>query len=372
MNHFSDDWKKLKHIVLYGYGNVGKACFNKIKSDFSVDFIMDKDTEKLKICVADVPALSPKDGLAALDGQKIIVMTGGRVYQEISDFLKNEGLEEFKDYCGIESFITYWYWEVKGLNCVMELHSALTMDCTLKCKNCNMFVPFYEKSVTYDLNRLKEDFDALFKYVDYVFCYTLLGGEPFLYKQIGEFVQYLAESYRDKIGTIKIITNGTLLPKQETLDALRKFNVWVSVSDYTECVPYQKRLGELRQIFENNGVDYTIAKQSKWLAFGFPNAPVSVDKANCAAHMKSCSPIFHGYNDKKIFYCHVAWSAEKIGKYVLQEKDFVDLEKLPVSDRHVIAEHCLGNIKDGYVSFCRVCGGCGKDNENVVPAGEQE
>ncbi|MBQ9539582.1 MAG: 4Fe-4S cluster-binding domain-containing protein, partial [Treponema sp.] len=99
-------------------------------------------------------------------------------------------------------FITHWYWSIKGLNCVMELHTALSMNCSLKCKSCNMFVPFYEKSLTYDLNQIKEEVDTLFKYVDYVFCYTLLGGEPFLYKHFDEVLQYIAGSYRDKIGTM--------------------------------------------------------------------------------------------------------------------------------------------------------------------------
>ena len=371
MKFFSDDWGSLKHIVLYGYGTVGKSCLKKMQSDFSVDFIMDRDTEKSGRHISGIPVYAPEDGLAALAGQKIIVMTGGRVYLEISSFLRGRGLEEFKDYCSIEFFITHWYWEAKGMNCVMELHSAITMNCTLKCKHCNMFVPFYERNVTYDIDHLKDDADMLFKYVDYVFCYTLLGGEPFLHAHIGEFIRYLAETYGDKIGTIKIVTNGTLLPGPETIEVLRKYPVWVSISDYTGCVPYGERLGELRRIFDENAVDYTVSGLGKWLAFGFPDNPVCIGEDACASHMRECSPIFHGYNDKKIFYCHVAWSAQKIGRYALQEKDFVDLKRLPFSERHVIAEHCLGEIKVGYVSFCRVCGGCGKDNTNYVPVGEQ-
>ncbi len=371
MNKLSDDWKDLSDVVLYGYGTVGKSCLGKIKNDFNVSFIIDRNADALTNLTDGIPVYKPEDGLHRTKGHKIVVMAGGRAYLEIADFLKSTGLVEFKDFCGIEYLITWWYWDVKGMNCVMELHSALTMDCTLKCKNCNMFVPFYKENIVYEIGQVKEEIDRLFKYVDYVFCYTFLGGEPFLHNGIGEIISYIGASYGDKIGKIKVITNGTILPKKETMDILRKYDVWVSISDYTACVPYKKKLDELCSFFAENGVNYSVAKQEKWLSFGFPRVPFNISPKKCAAHMRECSPIFHGHNDGKVFYCHVSWSAEKIGRYTLQEKDFVDLARLPLADRHVIAEHCLGEIEDGYVSFCRLCGGCGRDNRNEIVPGEQ-
>lgn len=371
MKMFSDDWDNLTKVVLYGFGTVGKACIDKMKQDFHVDFMLDRNADKLGGGYGGIPIISPEEGLAALDGQKIIVMTGGRVYRELSEYLKRKGLVEFKDFCGIEAFITWHYWETKRQNCIMELHTAITMDCTLKCRNCNMFVPFYGKSVTYDIARLKAEVDRLFVYVDYVFCYVLLGGEPFLHKGIGELIDYIGTAYGSKVGKIKVITNGTVLPSPETVRILKEKNVWVSISDYTGSVPYGKRLDELRGMLEEHGVDYSVMKQDTWLSFGFPTEPANIGKEKCAAHMRECSPIFHGYNDGKVFYCHVSWSAEKIGKHALEKKDFVDLKELPVSDRHAIAEHCLGLVEDGYVSFCRLCGGCGKDNSCTVVPGEQ-
>lgn len=371
MNKLSDDWKDLSDVVLYGYGTVGKSCLGKIKNDFNVSFIIDRNAEALSKLTDGIPVYKPDDGIPRAKGHKIVVMTGGRAYLDIAEFLKSAGLVEFKDFCGIEYLITWWYWDVKDMNCVMELHSALTMDCTLKCKNCNMFVPFYKDKVSYEIDRIKDEIGRLFMYVDYLFCFTMLGGEPFLYEGIGELVRYIGDVYKDRIGTIKIITNGTVVPKPDVVDILSRYKVFVSISDYTGCVSYQKKLEEVEKTFDRSGVNYIVTRQDKWLAFGFPETPARIGKGECAAHMRECSPIFHGYNDKKVFYCHVSWSAEKIGRYVLQEKDFVDLETLPLSSRHVIAEHCLGEIRDGYVSFCQLCGGCGRDNRNEVVPGEQ-
>lgn len=364
-------WENITHIVLYGYGTVGKACLGKMKSDFKIDFIIDRNAENIGNSIGSIPIYTPESGLGLVGDRKIIVMTGGRAYLEIAEYLKNAGLKEYENFSGIEPFITWWYWGIREQNCVMELHTALTMRCTLKCKDCNMFVPFYEKNIEYSVEQLKKEIGILFSYIDYLFCYTLLGGEPFLYKGIGEIIEYIAEVYGNKVGTIKVITNGTVIPSPETIRILQKHNVWVSISDYTAAVPYEKKLSELCGILKTSRIDYSVANQKRWRSFGFPVRHVNIDDAYCAMHMRECSPIFHGYNDGKVFYCHVAWSAEKIGRYHLKDKDFVDLRKLRLASRHIIAEHCLGEIEDGYVSFCQFCGGCGKDNMNEVMAGVQ-
>lgn len=367
----SSDWNNIYHIVLYGYGTVGKSCLNKIKKDFKVDYIIDRNVDEIGDSISDISVVSPEKGLADRTTQRIIVMTGGRVYLEISNYLRDIGLKEYQDYCSIEHFITEWYWKNRKENCVMELHSAVTMDCTLKCKNCNMFVPYYIDKVYYDVNSVKEEIDLLFEYVDFCFCYTLLGGEPFLHKRIIEVIKYLGDRFADQIGKIKIITNGTIIPDDEIMGELKRYDVWVSISDYTGVVPYNDKLRQLCNRFDKYGIDYSVAKQDKWLAFGFPQNPFCFDIGDCAQHMRECSPIFHGYNDKKVYYCHVAWSAEKIGKYSLEESDYIDLTTLDKKDRHIIAEHCLGRIKNGYISFCRLCGGCGRDNLREVVPGEQ-
>ena len=90
--------------------------------------------------------------------------------------------------------------------------------------------------------------------------------------------------------------------------------------------------------------------------------------------MISCSPVFHGVNEGKYYYCHVAWSAEKSGLFQLSDDDYIDLTKVDPhkpEDRRRVVLHSLGMMDKGYVSLCRYCGGCGSDNTNYVMAGVQ-
>ena len=366
----TDDWESITDVILYGYGAVGKACLGSIRKSFSVAYIIDNDIEKQGQRVQDLCIYSVAKGIEKRANRKIIVLTGGRVYLEISNELRRRGLEEYKDFCSIEFFITEWYWKYKKQNCLMEIHTAITMQCTLKCRYCNMFVPYYSDKLIYSLRVLQSEFDLLFKKIDFIFCLTLLGGEPLLHPNFSEIIQYLCKKYRDKIGVIKVITNGTVVPKDDVLETMKLCPIWISVSDYTEQVNYVEKMEAFKSSLEKYSIDYTIVKMKQWSDFCFPHRLINIK--NCKEHMKACAPIFHGYNDNKIYYCHVAWSAEKIGRIKLSETDYVDLRDVANDDsRHNIARHCLGIMENGYVSFCQVCGGCGKDNFRRVIAGEQ-
>jgi hypothetical protein len=90
--------------------------------------------------------------------------------------------------------------------------------------------------------------------------------------------------------------------------------------------------------------------------------------------MTSCAPLFHGINGKKVYYCHIIWSAEQAGLYTVPEQDYIDLEKLQPDnpdDRSKLIRYCAGQCERGFLGLCMLCGGCGEDNTFVIPVGEQ-
>ena len=367
-----ENWNDLKRVILYGYGTVGMGCINKIHQDFDVDFVIEKNPNKQGFLNDGTPVLSLEEGLEKRSNQKIIVMTGERVYQEIAKELTSKGLVEYEEFCSIEEFITNWYWLQKQQNCIMELHMALTMKCTLKCKNCNMFVPYYKMPVYYEINQIKSELDLLFSMVDCVFCLTFLGGEPLLYSELNELLTYINNKYNKNIGSIKIVSNGTITPPKNLLKVCQAMPVWFSISDYTDTVPYRDKLELTIQKLKEYGIPYVHNKDMMWSSFGFPNSELSISKEKAPAHMNNCSPICHGYNDGRVYFCHMSWSAEKSGNYRLCEDDYIDLQKVAYEDRRKIALHCyIRTNQKRYISFCQNCGGLGKDNKMFVTAGEQ-
>ena len=111
----------------------------------------------------------------------------------------------------------------------------------------------------------------------------------------------------------------------------------------------------------------------KWKNFYFQGEKQGVKFSSCREHMLTCNPIFRGVNDNKFYYCHIVWSAVQVGLLPECDSDFIELDKMwTEEEKKELLMYDLGIMKNGYVSLCQYCGGCGVDNTNIIPAGIQE
>lgn len=373
MIRLTDDWNSIDTIIIFGWGRYGQEMFDILKKDFTIACIIDNDDKKSGTFFEDIPILSLERAGQEIEKHKIIVTTLEKAYGSISDELNNIGLKEFRDYCKVESFVTEWYWRFRKEVTLFEVHTTITTRCTLKCENCNMFMPYYENPGDFSYEQIVTDIDLLFSVIDYVYNFEFLGGEPFLYKDLNRILDYISGHYGNRIGRLGIITNGTVNPDVETWELLRRYGVKITISDYTDKVPYKKKLEEFIECAKQFNVAYRLRKDSEWRDFGFPQK--KLDIKDIRKHMLCCGPVFHGLNDGKLYYCHVAWSAEKSDLYKLADTDYINLKNInknDIKDVKKLLAHCLGDMEGGYVSLCRFCGGCGSDNQASIPAGIQK
>ena len=89
-------------------------------------------------------------------------------------------------------------------------------------------------------------------------------------------------------------------------------------------------------------------------------------------HRKECGVTWRGLNEKKIYYCNVIWSAEKAGLYKTSPQEYLNLEELynGKTAKEEALSFVLGDVEKE-INFCKLCGGCGADNQTIVPAGIQ-
>ena len=374
VKRLGSEWKNISTIVVYGMGAVADRFLDKILQDFQVPYIIDYKKQGKKY--HDIPVISYemlRENIRQ-EKYKIVVMTSQRVYSEIKRILEADNFVEMEDFCRIELFAIEWYRANRNMMNILQVNTAVTTWCTLNCEKCNMFMPYYGERKHYTLTEMKEDIDILLKYVDYTFLYSFLGGEPFLNKDLKNIISYIGDTYSDRIGKLGITTNGTVVPDDETLYQIKKYQVTVNISDYTAVVPYQEKLDRLIDVLKKWEIAYIRNHMTEWKDFGFPNKPFHWGKEGGHDHMKSCSPLFHGINDKKFYYCHVIWSADKAGIYTAPESDYIDLTELEPdneADKKKVWRYALGDCERGFLGFCMVCGGCGEDNDKAVVAGIQ-
>ena len=372
-SELTDDWKYISELVVYGFGKVAHDNIDFFKSSFNIAYIVDSDKEK---CNCEFKGISVKhvdDVKDDLKNYKIVIMTANRNAALVGEDLEKFGLQSGKDFCSMEQFLTEWFWNYKKKVCLMEVHSTITSRCTLKCKHCNMFMPYYREHVDYTAKDILEDLELLFRHVDYIVAYEILGGEPLINGELADMIRQIGDRYGNRIGNIGIITNGTLLPDEQLIEISKKYNVKYDFSDYTDVVDYKKRFDSAVKIVSDAGLRYSVNRSLRWCDFGFPVNNRMYDFDKVREHMLSGGPIFHGLNDGKYYYCHVSWSADKAKLLKTVPDDYVDLRVLNDDEnaKEMILEHSKGNLAKGFVKLCKICGGCGNDNTEFVKAAQQ-
>lgn len=370
LGKLTKDWSSIKNIVIYGAGTVSKICeklFDNV--DIHITCVIDRDKEKQGKEWNGIPIISFENAQKKAAGEKIVVMAAHAAYNNIANFLNEQGLVEFRDYCRIGQFICEWFWNARGMNCVYHVDMTVTTKCTFNCKHCNMFIPYYKECRNFSFEELKENIDLFFERIDYAAYFGLIGGEPMLNPVLKDVIIYLEENYRNQFGKISYASNGGALPSDELLAIMQKYDVHIVVSDYSKVIPYKGQIEKLENKFREYHINYDIKPSLEWCDFGFPEHPYKRNEQQLKEHLKYCRPEWNGLNDGKFYYCNVSWSAEKSGRFKLSPEDFIVLKNVDPQDKREC--HKLVELSRGTSSFCRVCGGCGRDNVDYVTAGIQ-
>lgn len=135
-----------------------------------------------------------------------------------------------------------------------NLTILLTSRCTLKCKLCATYAPQNKKPCHYDSKIIMASVDKYFASMGDVCLFTLSGGEPLLHPDLVRMVQHFKQ-YASRMEKFEIITNGTIVPSEALLLALKEIpNVDVMIDDYGKNI--SKKVDDVVMAFEKYGIRY--------------------------------------------------------------------------------------------------------------------
>lgn len=250
----------------------------------------------------------------------------------------------------------------------------ISLRCTLKCKLCLVFAPYYSNPCDYPFEEISRSVDAYFELIDSCGTLNIQGGEPLMHKDLCRIIAKVAE-YRERIGKILITTNGTLLPSDELMDVLREFKQFlqVNISDYGPEL--SKRVPDLVSLFENNGIPYRVINYhgedlhfGGWLDFTDHTLKHHTEE-DLIENAKEC-----GYRNggnlairrNELYFCYRVARRIELGIVEKNEKSCIDLfDERTIEEKR---ENIKQMLNAPYTPGCAYCVGKRKDAVHHLPA----
>lgn len=238
---------------------------------------------------------------------------------------------------------------------------SVTEVCNLRCKECTSLMPCYQFPRHFEYESILSDAHKLLhgRLFSHIF---IEGGEPFLWEHLPHLVQELCAV--PELMLVIIVTNGTVIPNVDMLDALQNPKVLVRISDYGRISKKEQLMGMLRKRHINCAL--TLQKWYKASAFT-KEAKTSeqfkhVIESCCKLQGHGAEYVLNG----KLFRCPIQGNLHELGIFPSSDLDYVDLR---VDDGPELQEKITKFFTQMHIpKICRHCNGRGYTGIEVPPA----
>lgn len=369
-----------KNIVIYGAGMIGGRIYDAVSKLTRMTVTGFFDSDKSKTEYKNLPVYRKEELKKYVDGKNTVIIIG--LPDEIGCKVKNELISVYgidQTLCKLYSEFIMYDFPIITLyqnNKVFldTISMIVTEECTLKCEKCAIMLPYFGKIHSYPLHKLKQEADILFDKVDFIGNFTLTGGEPLLSRELVSLIQYIGEKYRSKIGSFKIITNGTVIPAADLLHVMRRYDMAAEISDYTSGLPAIKdRVEQVKELFESSGIKTYLLSAMQWVDFGFETVEHHYSCSQLRCFFDQCHTRCRGYADGKIRYCINAYFSERTLYGTEDDNNSFDMNAMDSSPetRKKLVEFDMGFNKNGFLRMCRHCNGTIGINQHFIEVGRQ-
>lgn len=358
-------------FLIWGAGEYGRDFCRRYKANIPVlGFI--EDSAEIPQQIMGFPVYAPKHVGECFGKHRIIVAEkrNARLH-EIDSYLNSAGWRQNENYFHAKFFEAVYGAYVQDRAILNYVEMSITEVCSLRCKNCSLFMPYYSSPQHMPLDKIKTDADLLLKKIDGTFHFRLLGGEPLLHPELEQVISYIVDQYREKIDYFDIATNGTIMPNADILRLCRNGNITIAISDYAINNSYTKNVADLVSLLEQAGVNYQRNRFEKWYEIGFPlNHDETISHAEKSKLFEECATQWRSFYNGKLFFCSVCASAQRGGLTEGRESDYYDFRG--AINKKELLYFNLGINPNGANSLCGLCKGyMPSANRRFVKAGEQ-
>jgi hypothetical protein len=364
-----------KNIVIYGFGITGKW----LSTIFEGKFFIDTDIKKWGDSFNGISVFSPEK-LSHLNPNTDIVLVSvvdifdvipllnyyGVSWISLSEVMSGQPLIIEKNITNeSDDFLRYSVETV--LKCqdaylsedqfyLRSVDLVITEKCTLKCKDCANLMQFYETPVNYGVESIVNGLVSLAASTNFIHEVRVIGGEPFLNKDIYEVLDKISNI--DNINKIIIYTNGMIPPKEDFVSVFDKNKIIFSITDYAEL---GRNLEKTKAILDKYAIPYRIHPPEHWTDSGrILDTKINSEDAK-ELFAKCCGKNLYTLIGEKLYRCPFAANADQLKAIPDHESNYVDVNNGGL----VIKEFSYGIDS---IDACAYCPGRSFDSPIIKPA----
>ena len=242
---------------------------------------------------------------------------------------------------------------------IPSIDLILTEKCTLNCADCANLMPYFTSPKDSSLDQMMSSLAILLDKIDVLTELRVLGGEPFIFKKIDEVLKYAI--LEKKIKYIVIYTNGTIVPRAETLEVLKNDKIILEITNYKEL---SKNFEKLINTCKKMDINFLIREiDGDWDDSANIIEPTRTSKENKEIFDECCAKYLYTLMHGKLYRCPFSASLDAIKKISLEENNSQEIDKK--TSKKDIQEYVYGTK---YPDACQYCQGRSKLLSRVKPA----
>ncbi len=347
-------------IAIWGAGRFGSYIGRKLIEKHTIICYIDNNAENIEN-VLGIRVVSPAEYMENYVQKVDAVLIAVLDYNEIQEQVCRMGIEKF----GIIDRLVYRYHleiaddiledcgivfqsDYAGKKFRMKKLETNVVDfCNLNCKGCSHFSNLYPHGAAVGYESFERDIIHLSREA-FIGHFDLLGGEAFLSERLADYIVCLRR-YMPKT-TITIVSNGTLIPRQnpELLSCIRKNQVLVSITEYP---PTSKLRSEIISTLEEAGIMYEFRKVAE--TFG-KNIDLTGGNDPYKAQLECRQSRCHFLRNGKIYKCPFSALGGNFFNHYNIPLHFE--EGIDIYDEKIDLGQALKKLDAEPIALCKYCG----------------
>lgn len=242
----------------------------------------------------------------------------------------------------------------------------ITERCSLKCNDCSNLMQYYKKPQNCNLEEVLRTIEVFCNYMDEVFEFRVIGGEPFMHKDFHLVVKKLID--QPKVQKVTIFTNGTILPNETQMSCLQNNKVLLYITDYGNL---SKKLRELTQKLQKSGILFYVYEARGWTKCSTINRNERTIGQNEDVFKACCAKNLATLSDGKLYRCPFVANASRLKATPDYVGDYINILEMPLNKtdpiemKNIIRAFLIEKTK---LETCDYCNGRPYGAPEITPA----